>query len=162
MQGTETSWTKNQTKSRTKRYCFTHINHSQDNINHTGGSSPICCCLQYIQRKIIKVERISVVTPGSGFHFQISYTAAAALPPLLSKYNPFFHLHCVTFTQQTTVAQRLFIAPERAHAKLLKFRLWSQSSRWQQMWCLPLFTCTNIGRHEKLRAEKNGKGNCRG
>lgn len=39
---------------------------------------------------IIKVERIRAVTPGSSLHFQISYIAAAALPPLLSKYNLFF------------------------------------------------------------------------
>lgn len=75
--------------------------------------------MQYIKGKIIKVERISAVTPGSSFHFQISYIAAAALPPLLSKYNRFFHLHCVTFTQQTTVARRLFIDAEEVHVKVI-------------------------------------------
>lgn len=38
----------------------------------------------------MKVGSASVVAPGSSFHFQISYIAAAAHPPLLSKYNHFF------------------------------------------------------------------------
>lgn len=38
----------------------------------------------------MKGGSLSVVAPGNSFHFQITYIAAAAHPPPLSKYNLFF------------------------------------------------------------------------
>lgn len=53
---------------------------------------PSRCHPWYIKRKINNESEKNKRRrpPGSSFHFQISYIAAAALPPLLSKYNILF------------------------------------------------------------------------
>lgn len=104
-------------------------------------------------KEIIKVERISAVTPGSSFHFQISYITAAALPSLLSKYIISFSLHCEIFTQQTTVVRRLFIDPVKVHVKVINSYLITMSpevvsNRKHDVW--PQFpTNVNVSRKKK-------------